>query len=68
MADGTTRKIIPETVSKTREGTTEKLRWKLREDLDNIVLMAMRKEPDRRYPSAEQYEEAQQWLLALTPH
>ena len=29
----------------------------LRGDLDNIVLMALRKEPDRRYPSVEQFSE-----------
>jgi tRNA A-37 threonylcarbamoyl transferase component Bud32/tetratricopeptide (TPR) repeat protein len=29
----------------------------LRGDLDNIVLMALRKEPERRYPSVEQFSE-----------
>ena len=29
----------------------------LRGDLDNIVLMAMRKEPERRYQSVEQFSE-----------
>src|SRR6195256_2702438 len=43
------RKLTPESVSKTREGRPEKLRRKLAGDLDNIVLMAMRKEPPRRY-------------------
>jgi serine/threonine protein kinase len=33
----------------------EKLRKKLRGDLDNIVLMALRKEPQRRYGSVEQF-------------
>src|SRR6185436_17346325 len=29
----------------------------LRGDLDNIVLMALRKEPERRYPTVEQFSE-----------
>jgi hypothetical protein len=41
--------ITPEMVSKTREGQADKLRRKLAGDLDNIVLMAMRKEAQRRY-------------------
>jgi tetratricopeptide (TPR) repeat protein/tRNA A-37 threonylcarbamoyl transferase component Bud32 len=36
------------------EGTPEKLRRRLDGDLDNIVLMALRKEPQRRYASVEQ--------------
>jgi len=34
---------------------TERLRRALRGDLDTIVLMALRKEPAQRYPSAEQF-------------
>ena len=49
--------ITPEIVSETREGQPEKLRKRLAGDLDNIVLMAMRKEPERRYVSAEQFSE-----------
>jgi serine/threonine-protein kinase len=55
--DGTVRSLTPEAVSRTREGTPERLRRKLRGDLENIVLMAMRKEPQRRYPSADQLSE-----------
>ncbi|MEM7350612.1 MAG: tetratricopeptide repeat protein [Acidobacteriota bacterium] len=40
-----------------RESTPEKLRKRLVGDLDNIVLMALRKEPERRYASAEQLAE-----------
>ncbi len=40
-----------------REGTPEKLRRRLEGDLDNIVLMALRKEPQRRYASVEQLSE-----------
>ena len=44
-----------EDVSATREGDPLRLRRRLRGDLDNIVLMALRKEPERRYTSAEQF-------------
>ncbi len=40
-----------------REGSIEHLRKRLQGDLDNIVLMAMRKEPHRRYQSVEQFSE-----------
>ena len=39
------------------EGTPEKLRRRLAGDLDNIVLKALRKEPERRYGSVEQFSE-----------
>src|SRR5205085_1986310 len=39
----------------------------LRGDLDNIALMAMRKEPDRRYKSVEQFsEDVHRYLEGLT--
>src|SRR5229473_5236663 len=37
-----------------RTSTANRLRRTLKGDLDNIVLMAMRKEPERRYASAQQ--------------
>jgi eukaryotic-like serine/threonine-protein kinase len=37
--------------------SAEKLSKKLRGDLDNIILMALRKEPQRRYASVEQFAE-----------
>ena len=37
--------------------SAEKLSKKLNGDLDNIILMAMRKEPQRRYASVEQFAE-----------
>ncbi len=43
-------------LSALREGTRAKLKRRLAGDLDNIVLMALRKEPTRRYPSVEQLE------------
>ena len=39
------------------QGTREKLRRRLRGDVDNIVLKALRKEPERRYASVEQFSE-----------
>ncbi len=39
------------------EGSPEKLRRRLLGDLDNIALKALRKEPSRRYSSAEQLAE-----------
>jgi eukaryotic-like serine/threonine-protein kinase len=39
----------------TGGGSTEKLRRRLRGDLDVIVLAALRKEPERRYASVEQF-------------
>ncbi len=50
-------KVTPDEVSRKRGGPVEKLRRRLRGDLDNIVLMAMRKDPQRRYASVEQFSE-----------
>ena len=55
VADGTTSlTVTPESVSRNRDGSPERLRRRLAGDLDNIVLMAMRKEPSRRYASVHQ--------------
>lgn len=56
-SDGTTVAITPESVSRTRESQPEELRRRLRGDLDNIVLMALQKEADRRYPSVKAFSE-----------
>jgi serine/threonine protein kinase/tetratricopeptide (TPR) repeat protein len=42
-------------IAKQRGANPARLRRELAGDLDNIVLMAMRKEPERRYPSVEQF-------------
>ncbi len=42
-------------VPQTRGVSSTRLRSQLRGDLDNVVLMALRKEPQRRYASAEQF-------------
>jgi serine/threonine protein kinase len=47
----------PESVSQTREGQPDKLRRRLRGDLDNIVLKALQKEPQRRYDSVEEFSQ-----------
>ncbi len=44
--------ISPESVSRDRDTIPERLRRSLAGDLDNILLTALRKEPDRRYQSA----------------
>ncbi|MHC5112991.1 MAG: protein kinase domain-containing protein [Planctomycetota bacterium] len=49
--------ITPESVSHSRVSRPDRLRRSIAGDLDNIVLMAMRKEPQRRYASAEQMSE-----------
>lgn len=48
--------LTPEKVSKARGTRPDDLRRTLCGDLDNIVLMAMRKEPGRRYGSASALE------------
>ncbi len=56
-------RITPESVSKTREGTIEKLHKRLSGDIDNIVSMAIRKEPERRYSSIDFFtEDIQRYL------
>jgi serine/threonine protein kinase len=44
----------PEQISEIREGKPVKLQRRLAGELDNIILMALRKEPQRRYSSVEQ--------------
>ena len=40
-----------------REPTPARLRRRLSGDLDSILLMALRKEPERRYGSVQQFAE-----------
>jgi serine/threonine protein kinase len=44
-------------IDETRAKARQRLRKKLAGDLDNIILMALRKEPHRRYVSAGQFSE-----------
>ncbi len=45
----------PESVSDARATRPERLERQLSGDIDNILLMALRKEPERRYTSVEQF-------------
>jgi TolB-like protein/Flp pilus assembly protein TadD len=47
----------PSGANRQRNSQPYKLRRELRGDLDNIVLMALRKEPERRYPSVDRLAE-----------
>jgi serine/threonine-protein kinase len=49
--------VTAQSVSRTREGTPDRLRRRLRGDLDNITMTALRKEPTRRYASVEALSE-----------
>ena len=53
MISGGTAQRTPEQLSALRGGTPAKLARRLRGELDNIVMMALRKEPERRYGSVE---------------
>ena len=53
--EGERRPAADSSLTATREGSPEKLSKRLSGDLDNIVLMALRKEPQRRYSSVEQF-------------
>ena len=47
----------PEAIGRARDGTIDKLRRRLVGDLDNILLKALRKEPERRYASVQEFSE-----------
>src|SRR5262249_19889703 len=51
------RELTPEFISSMRETTPLLLQRNLRGDLDYILLKALRKEPDRRYASVEQFSD-----------
>lgn len=53
-AQATERSGVEE-IAAQRSLSAPRLRRELRGDLDNIVMMAMRKEPERRYSSVEQF-------------
>ena len=53
-------------LARCRNVSTAKLKRVLKGDLDNIVMMAMRKEPTRRYVSVEQFSnDIKHWLDGL---
>ena len=53
---GLVARVTPD-VSSTREGTPDRLQRRLRGDLDNILMLALRKEPPRRYASVEAFSD-----------
>jgi serine/threonine protein kinase/Tfp pilus assembly protein PilF/TolB-like protein len=55
--DGTIVTLTPETVGSARDESVDRLRQQLTGDIDNIVLNALRKEPQRRYASANEFSE-----------
>ena len=55
--DPTVGEITPELVSRARRTQPQQLRRQLAGDPDNILLMALRKEPQRRYASVEQFSD-----------
>jgi serine/threonine protein kinase len=61
------RTITPKGVSEVRDGTPRRLSRRLRGDLDNIVLMALRKEPHRRYATTERLAADVENYLAQRP-
>ena len=62
-ADGTTDAKTPMTVSETREGSPAALRDRLSGPLDAIVMKALRKVPQARYPSvAALADDVRRWL------
>ena len=52
--NGATKPVSPEEIAHARGARLPALRRSLRGDIDNIVLMALRKDPTRRYSSVEQ--------------
>lgn len=66
-ASGT--QVTPELVSRVRSTRVDALRRQLTGDLDNIVLMALRREPHRRYASVDQLtEDIRRHLEGLPVH
>ncbi len=56
-ADGDGAKRPTDPISLARDTEPQRLRRELKGDMDRIALMALRKEPERRYASAEQMAE-----------
>jgi serine/threonine protein kinase len=56
-SDGRPISKTPELVGQAREAQPDKLRRQLRGDLDNIVLKALQKEPQRRYESVADFSQ-----------
>lgn len=57
----------PQEIASARRLTPSHLQRHLRGDLDNIVMMALRREPERRYATAQQMADDIRSFLALRP-
>lgn len=55
--DKMSKSLTAEELGAARDSSPQKLSKRLTGDLDNIILMALRKEPPRRYASVEQFAE-----------
>lgn len=67
LDDSETQKITPDTVSEYRNTQPEKLKRILRGDLDNILLKSLRKEPERRYATVNEFSnDIERHLKGLT--
>jgi len=64
---GGLRDLAPEDIARLRSTRPASLRRSLRGDLDNILLMALRKDPARRYASVEQFANDIRRLLKGLP-
>jgi non-specific serine/threonine protein kinase/serine/threonine-protein kinase len=63
---GKSVQLTPEWISNCRSSSPEKLRRTLAGDLDQILLKALRKEPQRRYASAQDFaDDLQSYVLGL---
>jgi len=62
-----TADLSPDEIASRRSTSPDRLARGLRGDLDNIVMMALRKEPARRYDSAQQFREDIQRYLDGRP-
>ncbi len=51
--EGETNEISPEEISILRSSNVDRLKKRLSGDIDNIILMALNKEPERRYNSVQ---------------
>ncbi len=67
MPDLPSRVVAAETLSSAAEPTTRRLQRALEGELDDIVMMALRKEPERRYSSVEAMAEDVLRFLAGLP-
>ena len=67
LEDGAIATITPAAVSQTREETIDELRLRLRGPLDDILLKALRKEPEARYPSVAAFADDLRKYVSAQP-